>query len=152
MKKALCLILSFVFAFSCFSVCAFAADPECEHSYETRIVPPTCADDGYTLHVCTKCGDYYKENFTSARGHFYNEWQEEHAASCEQEGLMQRTCKNCGAAETKTIPVTPHVDNNKDGKCDFCDAPVEVKTLFSPFDWLVSFFKAVVEWFREIFA
>ncbi len=27
-------------------------------------MPPTIADQGYTLHTCTACGDSYKDNYT----------------------------------------------------------------------------------------
>lgn len=152
MKKALCLLLSIICLFSCFGVFAFAEDTACEHSYSTTVVAPSCAEQGYTLYVCGKCGDYYKADFKEARGHIYNEWYEVYPASCTQEGLSQHECINCKAAETKTIAVLAHVDANYDGKCDFCDKEMETKTETSPFDWLVAFFKAVINWFREIFA
>lgn len=138
--------------FSCFAFAASAADAACEHKYNATAVAPTCAEKGYTLYTCSKCGDFYKDNYTNALGHSYGEWQTEKDATCSEEGLAQRKCIRCGGFETKTIPVLEHVDANVDGKCDKCGAPVEVKTVFSPFEWLKAFFKAMIEWFRAIFA
>ena len=39
-----------------------------EHAYETTVIAPTCAQEGYTLHKC-ECGDEYKDNFTPTVGH-----------------------------------------------------------------------------------
>jgi len=36
----------------------------CQHSYIATVVPPTCREQGYTSHVCSKCGDCYKDTFT----------------------------------------------------------------------------------------
>lgn len=34
------------------------------HSYNSKIIPPTNTEKGYTLHTCSKCGSNYKDNFT----------------------------------------------------------------------------------------
>jgi len=33
------------------------------HQYEEKVVPPTTAAEGYTLHTCKTCGNSYKDNF-----------------------------------------------------------------------------------------
>lgn len=38
------------------------------HSYETKVVSPTCTEGGYTLHTCS-CGESYKDSETQALGH-----------------------------------------------------------------------------------
>lgn len=43
------------------------------HSYTTQVIAPTCIEQGYTLHTCSKCGDSYKDNYTEATGHDYND-------------------------------------------------------------------------------
>lgn len=40
------------------------------HSYTSTVVSPTCTSQGYTLHKCS-CGESYKDKFTSATGHKY---------------------------------------------------------------------------------
>lgn len=34
------------------------------HSYNSKIIPPTNSEKGYTLHTCSNCGSSYKDNFT----------------------------------------------------------------------------------------
>lgn len=43
-----------------------------EHTYSiSNITEPTCTDKGYTTYTCA-CGDSYKDNYVSAKGHNYN--------------------------------------------------------------------------------
>ncbi|MBQ6119447.1 MAG: hypothetical protein IJK98_09460 [Clostridia bacterium] len=154
-NKVICMILCLTMALSCFgfTVLAIGGDPSCEHNYEPQTpVPPTCADQGYTIYLCSKCGDYYMDNYTSALGHNYGSWTEVRAATCTREGLMERECSRCDGKETKTIPVTAHVDENEDGQCDVCGAKMEVKTIFSPFEWLKSFIAFLKDLIHGIFA
>ncbi len=39
------------------------------HIYEDVIVAPTCTANGYTKHVCSRCGNYYIDTYTPALGH-----------------------------------------------------------------------------------
>ena len=34
------------------------------HNYSTKIVKPSYEAQGYTLHTCSECGDWYKDNYT----------------------------------------------------------------------------------------
>lgn len=148
--KYLSVLLAVLIACS-FAAMAFAADTDaCEHSYYTTQVAPTCAEKGYTLHTCTKCGDFYKDSYIDPIGHNYGDWTNEKEATCTEEGLDVRTCRTCSGKETKTIPVKDHEDKNSDGKCDTCGKKMQVK--IAPFDWLKALFKAIREWFAFIFA
>ena len=64
-----------------------AADPDYKpthvHSYETKIVPPTCTEKGYTLHTCTVCKDEYEDTYVDALGH----------------NFVNGICTRCGAAD-----------------------------------------------------
>lgn len=44
----------------------------CIHSYQSTKIEKTCTQDGYTQHVCSKCGDTYKDNIVSASHNFVN--------------------------------------------------------------------------------
>ncbi len=44
----------------------------CIHSYQSTKIEKTCTQDGYTQHVCSKCGDIYKDNIVSASHNFVN--------------------------------------------------------------------------------
>ncbi len=156
-SKALSVLLCFVMALSFFGVAAFAEGEEteeCEHVYTVTEVAPTCAERGYSLHVCSKCGDYYMDSFRDPIGHNFGDWVEIRAATCTEEGLMERKCNRigCSTKETKTIPVKAHADENEDGKCDMCGADMPLKFIFSPYEWLKSFIAFIKELIQGIFA
>lgn len=44
-------------------------DEKCDHEYTSVITAPTCDQKGYTTHTCDKCGDSYKDSYTNALGH-----------------------------------------------------------------------------------
>ena len=46
-------------------------EEECEHSYVSVVIDPTCTDKGYTKHTCEHCGDSYKDSYVAATGHNY---------------------------------------------------------------------------------
>ena len=41
------------------------------HSYSITVIPPTCTEQGYTLHKCTACEAEYKDNYTDKIAHNY---------------------------------------------------------------------------------
>ncbi|MCM1350393.1 MAG: leucine-rich repeat protein [Prevotella sp.] len=59
------------------------------HSYTTSVVPPSCTEEGYTLHTCS-CGESYKDNYTDKVPHTY------------QDGF----CIHCGEREIIEYDVT----------------------------------------------
>ena len=68
-SKALSVLLCLVMALSFFGVAVWAEgeeETECEHAYQATVVAPTCAERGYTMHVCPKCGDHYTDTYTAA--------------------------------------------------------------------------------------
>lgn len=150
-RNILCLIISALLLLPVFTV--FSCAEDCEHDYKATLVPPTCVEDGYTLYVCTKCGDNYKDyaGAQTALGHNYGEWYKIDDASCIKEGHMERVCARCGASEIKTIPASGHKDADFNGICDVCGAKVKVKLLFAPFDWFRALFKAIADWFARLF-
>ncbi len=152
MRKFMSLVLCAVTVFSFLVISVTAA--ECNHLYDSTLVAPTCAEDGYTLYVCSECGDNYKDykNGQPALGHTYGAWFTVNTPTCNNEGHDKRECGLCGAADIKTFPIVDHIDVNSDGKCDFCSMEMNVNSVVSPFDWLVAFFNFIVQWFKDIFA
>ncbi len=63
-----------------------------------KIVPPTCAKDGYTEHLCSVCGEWYKDSNTLATGnHIADEKLDKVVApNCTYEGYTEHTCEECG--------------------------------------------------------
>lgn len=55
---------------------------EHEHSYTISVIPPTCTEQGYTLHNCA-CGDSYRDNYIAGLGH----------------NMVNGTCTRCGIKE-----------------------------------------------------
>lgn len=43
--------------------------PKRGHNYNVTVTAPTCTANGYTTHVCSRCGDTYVDSFTNALGH-----------------------------------------------------------------------------------
>lgn len=52
------------------------------HKYTSKIVVPTCTEDGYTIYTCSVCGDNYKVNPIKATGHNF--------------GVNAQKCSVCG--------------------------------------------------------
>lgn len=153
MRMVLSVLLATLMIFTSFAF-AVSAEEECNHSYSTTSVAPTCVEDGYVLCVCTLCGHNYKNYSDSpkALGHNFGEWYNFEEPSCTKEGHSQRDCSRCGASEVKTVSILEHTDKDTDGACDFCGTEMDVEQVFSPYDWLVALFNAIVQWFRDIFA
>ena len=152
-NKFLSVLLAVLFIFSAFGAMALAEDEPCEHVYTSVTVAPTCVEQGYTLHTCGKCGDFYKDSYRDPLGHSWaRDYEVKAEASCTEEGLKVRECSRCHATDSVVIPVLDHVDKNGDGKCDKCGADVKTVDIFSPFEWLKAFFRAFIDWFRAIFA
>ncbi len=147
-------IISVLLALILLCSCAVVALAECAHKYEENFVPPTCNERGYTEYVCSECGDRIQEGFVDKTGHMYGEWETLTEATCTSTGLEKRTCRVCFGVETKTVPMSEHVDADKDNKCDTCDFVFEVEDdgELSPYEWLKLFFSNIIAWFRAIFA
>ena len=62
------------------------------HDYQGIVTDPTCTEDGYTTHTCTRCGDTYVDTPTPAIGHNWGEvsftWNGVESA------IASRTCEN----------------------------------------------------------
>ena len=77
------------------------------HEYTSRLVAPTCTENGYTLHTCLICGENYKLDITDALGHSYGEWMIIEAATCVDDGLMRRQC-SCGDIQDAIVDCEGH--------------------------------------------
>lgn len=79
-----------------------------EHDYKTTVVPSTCKDKGYTEHVCSRCGDNYKDAFTELIEHKWDSGVTEVEPSCTGLGEKRFTCEACGATRTEDIGALGH--------------------------------------------
>lgn len=83
-----------------------------KYTFTVTVVPPTCTEDGYTMHKCNQDDSLsYKDNFVHSTGH--------HAAkrviesTCKEEGRTEIYCKVCGDVSS-TFDFTPKKDHTWD--------------------------------------
>lgn len=58
------------------------------HHHNAVVTAPTCTAQGYTTHTCTACGNSYKDSYTNALGHNYENGK----------------CARCGTADPNYKP------------------------------------------------
>ncbi len=64
------------------------------HDYSgSRVVDPTCTEDGYTVHTCAMCGNEYSDTVVSKLGHKYSDTVV--APTCTEKGYTKHTCSAC---------------------------------------------------------
>ena len=51
----------------------YVASAALGHNYNSVVTQPTCLEQGYTTHTCTRCGDSYVDSYVSALGHNYDD-------------------------------------------------------------------------------
>ncbi len=74
---------------------AISLSNACAHVYtEEQVVDPTCESDGYTAHICEKCGAYYKDNIIPKLEHDYVETVITEP-SCGVTGTGVAVCSRC---------------------------------------------------------
>lgn len=84
---------------------------EAGHNYESEVTDPTCTEQGYTTHTCTRCGDSYKDTYVAALGH-----NTENVPYSSDSENHWKVCTRCGAH----IDVTAHtvvIDEAVDPTC-----------------------------------
>ena len=77
------------------------------HNYKAEIVAPTCLEQGYTTHICLRCGTGYNDMFVPPLGHDYEEI--EVAPTCTKEGYRGKKCRRCeDCVKTETLKAVGH--------------------------------------------
>ena len=79
---------------------------DCDHSYVTTVIEPTCENRGYTVYTCTKCGHTYTGDYVDATGHNYGEWVVTREPTDSTTGQRERTCSVCKEKEVEIMPAT----------------------------------------------
>lgn len=84
------------------------------HTYEDKVIPPTCTEDGYTEHVCSDCGDTYRDNEVVAFGHNLRHVNEA-KPTAETPGRTEHwECEKCGLRFRDKDAETPVSDEELD--------------------------------------
>ncbi len=78
------------------------------HRYSVTQVEPTCTAQGYADHRCSVCGDRYRDQYTNALGHAWDEGTITQAPGCVTPGVRTETCTRCGAAQEMRIEPLGH--------------------------------------------
>lgn len=85
--------------------------PALGHDYEATVVDPTCTEQGYTEHSCSRCGDTYQDTFVDALEHDEIEVIDSDA-TCTEYGWSHTECSRCHeqlTVSTKNISPLGHV-------------------------------------------
>lgn len=77
------------------------------HDYSETVVPPTCSEDGYTLHTCSRCKDSYQTNEIKKIDHTFSQ-EIIQAPTCETIGYCRNICTICAYFETVEMPLAEH--------------------------------------------
>ena len=83
-------------------------------------VPATCTTGGnIEYYYCRSCGNFYadeamqhlikkEDTVVKAKGHNYSEWQTISKSTCIKKGYEFTSCKDCGIAEIRELPLKTH--------------------------------------------
>lgn len=95
-----------------------------EHVFTTNIVPESGTKDGHKVQ-CDVNGCPARTDVAHGDEHFTEIAAK--AATCTEAGNTAGKTYACGYKEgNEVLPALGHIDENDDGKCDRCDAPVAV--------------------------
>ena len=76
-----------------------------KYTFTVTVVPPTCTEDGYTMHKCNQDDSFsYKDNIVHSTGHRAAKRVIE--PTCKEEGRTEIYCKVCGDVSS-TFDFTP---------------------------------------------
>ncbi len=82
--------------------------PATGHSYTETVVAPTYEAEGYTEHICSVCGDSYRDNYVPKLEHVHSYTEQiTKEPTCTEAGVKTFTCE-CGDSYTEEIPATGH--------------------------------------------
>lgn len=79
---------------------------DCKHTWESKVIEPTCDRWGHTAHACTICGTFDSTDLVEPLGHIWGEWTVTKEATETEEGSRTRACtrEGCEGTETEAIP------------------------------------------------
>lgn len=80
-----------------------------DHTFENKVIAPTCIDKGYDLGICSICGEEKRSNFVDPTGHTPGEWQVTSEANCVIAKTEEKFCTVCKkSVETRTGETSAH--------------------------------------------
>ena len=100
------------------TVCGEILTPALGHDYDAIVTDPTCTEDGYTTHTCSRCEDTYTDTPTEAKGHTYGDWVTDLEAAPGVEGHKYAECERCGHRKEETIEALPPQTEETESESD----------------------------------
>lgn len=83
------------------------------HNYEAVVTPPTCTEQGYTTHACSRCEDYYFDTYVPSTDHDWDTdnpvWGTPEVNGSVWTASVTLKCKNCTATNLLTAQVIGNV-------------------------------------------
>ncbi|MBQ2862757.1 MAG: leucine-rich repeat protein, partial [Clostridia bacterium] len=81
-----------------------------DHDYGlTETVEPDCTSDGYSVYTCTRCGDWYYDDFEATLGHaFMHEYIIDVEPTCTERGEAHTMCERCYHVEHFPLEALEH--------------------------------------------
>ncbi len=107
--------------FSYYTVTRLSPEERCARygcTWDERIYPVSCVSDGYTMHICLRCGESYKDAVIPATGHSMTETTA--PATCTTAGETLHACERCSYSYAVRIPATGHsyaVSDSREASC-----------------------------------
>jgi len=85
----------------------------------TRVLEPTCTEQGKEEIKCTVCGSVVEEFTVDATGHSFGEWIIDQTPALGVPGAYARICSVCSDKETEPIPALERTLSDKNGDVIF---------------------------------
>ena len=94
----------------------------------SETIAPTCVKRGYTVYVCTVCGDQCKGSYVEPTGSHISGSSVVTAPTCEEDGYTTHTCSVCG--DSYVTDYTDAIGHSYDNDCDLdCNTCGEGRTV-----------------------
>ena len=86
--------------------------PALGHSYTDTVISPTTEAEGYTEHVCSRCGDTYRDSYVeklqTEHTHSFDDGVVTIEPTCTQPGVKTFTCSGCNGTYTEEVAALGH--------------------------------------------
>ena len=105
---------------------------ELGHDYVGMVTDPTCTEQGYTTYTCTRCGDTYVDDYTSATGHTVGVWvtdAEKHWHICAECGDILDLEPHIVSDWITDIEPTTKIDGQRHKECTVCGEILETEII-----------------------
>ena len=88
--------------------------PKIDHNYVvSRVIEPSCTQEGFTQYACTMCKQSYNTDYTEATGHSYEITRVVKEATCTEEGYIELRCSKCRDFKHENTPKAEHKYTDK---------------------------------------